>query len=210
MDQPIIVGVSGGSGSGKTTAAKLLQQGLGPCATVIVQQDRYYFDQGHKFDCDGGAVNYDHPSAIDFALMAQQLTQLKQGARVMAPRYDFTTHTRKEGCDLVEPKPFIIVDGTLILTQSQVRACLDYSIYVDASENFRFDRRISRDVAERGRSVYGIKNQLYQQVRPMHDHFVNPSKDFADAVVNNNKSLEELSQQIAQIIAQRHWQKVSL
>ena len=138
--KPLIIGISGGSGSGKTTASILLSQQLGKDQTQILYQDRYYRDQSHLFDHDGGNINYDHPSAIDFKLMAQHLDALSRNEDIQVPRYDFTTHTRLPKTDLIHPKSFIIVDGILIFSEKIIRERLDYRIFVDVPEDVRFER----------------------------------------------------------------------
>ena len=206
MEQSIIIGIAGGSGSGKTTSSKLLREKLGGGGdSLILFQDRYYIDQSQHFDQDGGIINFDHPSAIDFDLMAEQLGMLKKGHSIEAPRYDFATHTRLKNKDLISPRHFIIVDGILILSQQVIREQLDYRCYVDAPEQQRFERRLERDVRERGRSPKGVKRQIYQQVKPMHDQFVEPSKQYAHIILRNSKTFDELSQQLDQIISGQGW-----
>lgn len=145
-----IVGVSGGSGSGKTTFARELAAAIGPSACAILSQDHYYIDQSAKFRGDGENVNFDHPDALDFTLLAQHLGELKRGKTVQVPIYDFVTHTRQVKTEAFAPVSVVIVDGTLIFSQPKIRAQLDHAVFVDAPENVRFDRRLKRDVAERG------------------------------------------------------------
>lgn len=184
MKKCLIVGIAGGSGSGKTTFANRLREKFGDEISTVVGQDSYYIDQSNKFDHDGGAVNFDHPSALDFDLMAKHLEALKTGATVNVPIYDFTTHKRLVESVTVTPKKIIFVDGILILSQPQVREQMDICLYIDCPEDLRFSRRLSRDVKERGRSEEGVRDQFYKQVKPMHDEFVGPSKNFACDVVN--------------------------
>ncbi|MCY4644161.1 MAG: uridine kinase [Bacteriovoracales bacterium] len=206
----MIIGVAGGSGSGKTTFSKLLAQKLGEDSSFILYQDRYYIDLSEQFDCDGGAVNFDHPSSIDFSLMAVQIQELRLGNSIQVPRYDFVTHSRQEEIDHVKPHGLIIIDGILILSQEIIRRCLDFSIYIDACEEYRFERRLLRDVRERGRSPDGIKRQINTQVKPMHDLFVEPSKNHADFIIENNGNLDELSQKVDRIIHQNQWESDKL
>lgn len=183
MKKPIIIGVAGGSGSGKTTFAKRLLQNLGTEKCAIIGQDSYYIDQSHKFDRDGGAVNFDHPSAIDFNLLEKQLIDLKSGKSIDVPIYDFATHKRLKETIHVEPHPIILVDGILILSQENVRQHFDKSVFIDTPEDLRFERRLKRDVIERGRTKDGVTAQFYGQVKPMHDQFVEPSKHFSTLLV---------------------------
>ena len=184
MSKSIIIGIAGGSGSGKTTFAKRLLQTLGPEKCGMIAQDSYYIDQSDKFDHDGGSVNFDHPQALEFSLLANHLNKLRQGEAVELPQYDFATHQRLKQKTIFEPKPIILVDGILIFSQTNVLAELDHKIFVDCPENLRYQRRHDRDVKERGRSSEGVKAQFMNQVKPMHDEFVEPSKTVACDVVN--------------------------
>ncbi|MDO9183654.1 MAG: uridine kinase [Bacteriovorax sp.] len=185
MTKPYIIGVAGGSGSGKTYFARELQQVLGNEVCEILYQDNYYIDQSHRFDGDGGAVNFDHPSSLDFDLMASGLSQLKLGKNIEVPLYDFATHKRISKTITCGPKKIILVDGILILDSSVVRAQLDEAIFFDTPEELRYQRRLDRDVHERGRTPEGVKKQFDFQVRPMHDQFVQPSKAFAQTIVKD-------------------------
>jgi len=184
-NKPYIVGVSGGSGSGKTYFARELQKCLGEDRCTILYQDNYYIDQSKKFDGDGGSVNFDHPSSLDFDLLAKGLSQLKQGQPIKVPLYDFATHTRKTETIDCLPKKIILVDGILILDSAVVRAQLDEAIFFDTPEALRFERRLERDVHERGRTPEGVKKQFELQVKPMHDKFVEPSKNHAKTIVKD-------------------------
>lgn len=185
MVTPYIIGVAGGSGSGKTYFARELQKILGDERCSILYQDNYYIDQSAKFDGDGGSVNFDHPSSLDFDLLAQGLRDLKQGNSIKVPLYDFATHTRKVETIDCHPKKIILVDGILILDSSVVRAALDEAVFFDTPEELRFKRRLDRDVHERGRTPDGVKKQFDLQVKPMHNQFVEPSKIFAQTIVKD-------------------------
>lgn len=197
MQRPHIIGVAGGSGSGKTHFAKELQRLLGEESCSILYQDNYYIDQSAKFDGDGGSVNFDHPSSLDFTLMAQGLKSLKSGQKIDIPVYDFVTHSRKKEPILGEPKKVIIVDGILILHSHEVRAQLDETVFFDTPEELRFKRRLDRDVIERGRTPEGVRKQFELQVRPMHNEFVVPSKRHAHTIV---KDLDDYGQALRQIV----------
>lgn len=178
-DEVIVIGIAGGSGSGKTFFAEALYKKLGPEKAALIYQDNYYIDQSHLFDQDGGAVNFDHPSSLDFDLMAEHLKELKKNNPVNIPLYDFKTHQRLTQTKIQEVKKVIIIDGILILTQPHLRELFTESIFVETPEEIRFQRRLERDVTHRGRTPEGVKAQFNKQVKPMHDLFVEPSKEFA-------------------------------
>lgn len=180
---PLLVGIAGGSGSGKTYFAESLQKRLGPSSCEIILQDSFYFDQSARFDFDGGSVNFDHPSSIDFSLLAEKLLNLKKGQPAEIPVYDFVTHSRRPETVRVIPKPIVLVDGILIFHSDEVRGLFDELIFFDTAEDLRFQRRLQRDVHERGRTPEGVKAQFMGQVKPMHDAFVEPSKKFAHQIV---------------------------
>lgn len=187
------MGVSGGSGSGKTTFARMIQANLSDEFCGWLSQDRYYRNVSPE---NRVGVNYDHPDAIEFELMVDHLLALKTGRDVEVPMYDFTTHTR-----LTERKPFhcrpiIIVDGILLLTQPDIRSLLDFSFFIDTHEEVRFQRRLYRDVRERGRSPEGVREQFFAQVKPMHDHFVEPSRRYADRIISGEKSFGPVIEEI--------------
>jgi uridine kinase len=183
-----LLGVSGGSGSGKTYFAQALQAELGRDACEVISQDNYYHDQSHRFDHDGGSVNFDHPDSIDFDLLSSHLAALKRGEAVDVPIYDFVTHSRRSETLRVNPKPVIIIDGILIFHPRSVREKFDDLIYFDTSEELRFQRRLERDTKERGREPQGVRRQFFNQVKPMHDLFVEPCKAHTTCVVRENEN----------------------
>ncbi len=180
-----ILGVAGGSGSGKTYFAQELQQALGNEFSTIVYQDNFYIDQSHRFDRDGGAVNFDHPDSLDLKLLAECLNELKAGGTTHIPVYDFVTHSRKAEKIHIPKKRIIIVDGILIFHPDYLRSQFDEMIFFDTPEILRFERRLERDVKERGRTVEGVKTQFMAQVKPMHDQFVEPSKAHAHTIIKD-------------------------
>ncbi len=180
---PFILGVAGGSGSGKTYFATALQKALGVQTCAIISQDSFYFDQSHRFDFDGGSVNFDHPEALDFQALAIVLRQLKSGHGADIPVYDFVTHKRQARSTRLEPTAIVVVDGILILHPDVIRCELDDMIFFDTSEDLRYQRRLERDVKERGRTPEGVRAQFIHQVKPMHDKFVEPSKQHARIVL---------------------------
>lgn len=179
----LIVGMAGGSGSGKTTAVRKLLQRLGPDQATLLEQDAYYRAAGNSSLEERAARNYDHPDAIEEELLAAHLRQLRAGQPIDCPRYDFGSHDRLPETRRIEPRPCILVDGILILTSTQVREQLDLRIYVETDADVRLARRIRRDVAERGRTPEGVLDQWEATVRPMHLWFVETSKRHAHLVI---------------------------
>lgn len=185
-----IIGIAGGSGSGKTTFALRLQETLGRERCAILHQDAYYHDLSHAFDRDGGRVNFDHPDAIDFALLASHLAELAAGRPVEVPVYDYATHRRLNQTRPLAATPLLVVEGMLVLSQPGIRERLHIRVFIEASEQVRLARRLARDVRERGRAPAGIEQQFLTHVKPMHDRFVEPSRRHADAVYSGEGELE--------------------
>lgn len=208
-DNTFILAVAGGSGSGKTFFAQALAKKLQEKAFVLYQ-DNYYIDQSHRFDYDGGSVNFDHPDALDFDLMAEHLKELKKGEDIRIPKYEFATHSRMKETIYQPWKRVVIVDGILILTQPKLLELFDASIFVETPEDIRFERRLNRDVVERGRTPEGVKAQFENQVKPMHDLFVEPSKNMATYVSSGvdmdafYKLLAHIQEQIATVALPAH------
>ncbi len=204
MNQIKIIGIAGGSGSGKTYFARELLQNIGADHCALIYQDNFYIDQSSRFDFDGGSVNFDHPSALDFDLLAEKLASLKKGLTTNIPIYDFATHSRLEETYAQGPKKIILVDGILIFHPENVRKIFDEMIFFDTPQELRFQRRLDRDVHERGRTSEGVHNQFFKQVKPMHDMFVEPSKEFADYIVKDfgdyNKVLETFTAKFKYLI----------
>jgi uridine kinase len=189
-----IIGVAGGSGSGKTYFAEALREAIGSDLCEVVYQDNFYIDQSSRFDYDGGSVNFDHPDAIDFDLLAKCLAQLKKGEPALIPIYDFVTHSRKKETLPTASKPLIIVDGILIFHAENVRCIFDDLVFFDTPEDLRFSRRLERDVKHRGRTPDGVRQQFLKQVKPMHDQFVEPSKIHAHTLVSEIHEFESMFQ----------------
>lgn len=181
--RPWLVGISGGSGSGKTYFARALAQTLGPERCTVIYQDNFYRDQSARFDFDGGAVNFDHPDAIDFALFADCLRELKEGRATKIPQYDFKTHSRIGEGQPLESHAVIIADGTLIFHFPEIRELFDLRVFLDTPEELRYSRRLQRDVRERGRTPEGVQSQFLTQVKPMHDLYVAPARVHASHVI---------------------------
>lgn len=185
-----IIGVAGGSGSGKTTFTSFLRDRLGRQNVVVLAQDSYYKDQSGKFDRDGGKVNFDHPDSLDWDLMESHLLALKAGKSIDCPIYDFATHKRLPECIRMEPKPYVILDGILIFSVPKIWEKCDYKIFIDCEEKIRFERRLKRDVVERGRTPEGVHDQFFQHVKPMHDMFVEVSKCRANVLVPGTSAFD--------------------
>jgi len=178
----LIVGVAGGSGSGKTTVARAIHEPLGVDA-VLLDADSYYCDLSHLEFNERKAVNYDHPDAFDVPLLVQQLDQLARGHAVDKPTYDYALHTRAQARMRVEPREVILVDGILLFADARLRSLFDIKVFVDVAEDIRFIRRLRRDIQERGRSLDSVIEQYLSTVRPMHLEFVEPSKRYADVIL---------------------------
>ncbi len=190
-DSITVIGIAGGSGSGKTTFAKTLQTYWTDSTATILSQDHYYIDQSKKFTGDGESVNFDHPDAIDFNLFAEQISYLKQGKSVEVPIYDYSTHTRSAQTQRFVPKKYVIVEGILVMSQLIIREQMDFAVFIDLEEELRLKRRLERDTKERGRKPDGVYKQFANQVKPMHDQFVEPSKQYADLTLRGDVKLEE-------------------
>lgn len=181
--KPIIIGIAGGSGSGKTTVINHIVNTIGEENLVCLQHDSYYRDLKHLSFEERSKQNFDHPSSLETELMIRHVEALKEGYQVEVPIYDFTKHVRKQETKLIEPKKIILVDGILILSEKHLRKLLNIKLFVDTDDDIRLLRRIRRDILERERSLESVLNQYEQYVRPMHLEFVEPSKRYADIII---------------------------
>jgi uridine kinase len=181
--RPIVIGVAGGTGSGKTTVANEILRRVGAAHVTYIPYDAYYRELGHLSPEERAGVNFDHPDSLETALLVEHLKALRAGQVVEAPIYDFTTHMRTQETRRVEPAPVILVEGILIFVEPELRALFDVKLYVDTDADVRFIRRLRRDVRERGRSVESVCEQYLTTVRPMHQEFVEPSKRHADVII---------------------------
>jgi uridine kinase len=180
---PLVIGVAGGSGSGKTTVVRRIVESLGPDQVTVLEHDRYYRDRGDLRLEERAALNYDHPDSLETDLMVRHLRLLRAGQAVDVPLYDFARYARLSATDLVQPRRAVIVEGILIFTDAALRGLLDVKVFVDADDDIRFIRRLRRDVAERGRTMESVVEQYLSTVKPMHLDFVEPSKRYADVIV---------------------------
>ena len=179
----ILIGIAGGTGSGKTSIAKAIASDFGKSEVALIEQDAYYRDLSNLTMEKRSVVNFDHPDAVDFDFMELQLNELIQGNNVNIPIYDFTTHTRKNEAQFVEKHRIIILEGILTLFHQKIRDMMDIKIYVETADDIRIIRRIKRDVEKRERTFNSIIEQYYNTVRPMHIQFVEPTKKYADIII---------------------------
>ena len=183
MKRPIFIGITGGTGSGKSTIAKEIYRQFGEDCIAMIEQDSYYKDQSHLSMEDRVKTNYDHPNAFDNNLLVSHLESLLNGHSIQKPSYDFSIHNRIEDTTKVEPKEIVIVEGILILEDPRIRELLDIKIYVDTDADVRIIRRMVRDINERGRTMESVINQYLNVVKPMHNQFTEPTKKFADIII---------------------------
>ncbi|MCC7429378.1 uridine kinase [bacterium] len=183
MKKCILIGIAGGTGSGKTLVARNIVKKLGRKEVVVVEQDWYYKDLSEiPLDTRNGK-NFDHPNSIDFELLYEQVLKLVNGEEVEAPVYDFKTHSRSTKTQRISGHRIIILEGILALLDKRFRDLMDIKLYVDTDLDIRFIRRLKRDIEERGRSAFSVIEQYETTVRPMHEQFVEPTKRFADVII---------------------------
>lgn len=180
---PLVIGIAGGTGSGKTTVANVILDRVGVQDIAYIAHDSYYKDLGNLPPAQRAQVNFDHPHSLDTELMIEHVRQLKAGQSIDVPIYDFTTHTRTEKTEHVDSKPVIIVEGILIFDDETLRSLCDVKLFVDTAHDLRFIRRLERDISERGRTTESVIKQYLTTVRPMHLEFVEPSKRYADVII---------------------------
>jgi uridine kinase len=181
--QPLVIGIAGGSGSGKTTVAQEILQRVGPSRIAFLQHDSYYKDLSGLPPTQRADVNFDHPNSLETELLIQHIASLRDGKPVEVPIYDFSTHSRTDRTFTVQPRNVILVEGILIFTEAALREMFDVKIFVDTDSDIRFIRRLERDLAERGRTTDSVIKQYQSTVRPMHMEFVEPSKRYADIII---------------------------
>lgn len=183
MHRPMLIGIAGGTGSGKTSVAREITRNIAPENIVIIEQDNYYKDQSHLTMDERVLTNYDHPNAFDMDLLCEHLRQLLSGKSIDKPTYNFSEHTRAKHTEIVEPRQVIILEGILVLEDQRLRDLMDIKIFVDTDADVRIIRRILRDIEERGRSIGSVVDQYLNVVRPMHMQFIEPTKKYADLII---------------------------
>lgn len=207
MEKPVIIGVAGGSGSGKTSVTKAIYNHFKGQSIVVIEQDSYYRDQTHLPFEERLKTNYDHPLAFDNDLLLSHLTELQNGRPICKPVYDYTLHTRSEETVLVEPKNVIILEGILVLDDERLRNMMDIKLFVDTDADIRIIRRIARDINERGRTLESVIDQYLNVVRPMHNQFIEPTKRYADIIIpeggHNHVAIDLLVTKIQTVLEQK-------
>ncbi|GGA80922.1 uridine kinase [Flavobacterium palustre] len=183
----LIIGIAGGTGSGKTTVVHQIMNQLPDAEVGVISQDSYYKKNDHLNYDERVLINFDHPRAIDFDLLVAHLQELKAGKTIQQPVYSFVTHNRTEDTISTHPRKVMIVEGILILAHAELRDLFDIKIFVHADADERLIRRLKRDIAERGRDMEEVLNRYQQTLKPMHEQFIEPTKAFADIIIPNNK-----------------------
>ncbi len=196
---PFIIGIAGGTGSGKTTVVNTIVQNLNSQNLVTIQHDSYYRDRSHLPPLERDKINYDHPDALETDLLVRHLKELISGKKVEIPEYDFATHTRKEKGHIIAPAKVIIIEGLLVFADSALRELLDLKIFIDTDDDIRFIRRLQRDTKSRDRSIESVIQQYMETVRPMHNQFIEPSKKYADKIVSGEQNAEAIDMLISMI-----------
>ena len=180
---PLVIGIAGGSGSGKTTVAQEILQRVGPSQIAFLQHDSYYKDLSGLPPTQRAEVNFDHPNSLETELLIRHIESLRDGKPVEVPIYDFATHSRTAQTFTVQPRRVVLVEGILIFAEAELRKLFDVKIFVDTDSDLRFIRRLHRDITERGRTTESVIKQYQATVRPMHLEFVEPSKRYADVII---------------------------
>ncbi|MDH5506657.1 MAG: uridine kinase [Anaerolineae bacterium] len=180
---PLVIGIAGGTGSGKTTVANVILERVGAERIAYLPHDAYYKDLRDLPPAQRAAINFDHPNSLETELMIEHVVQLRAMRAIQLPIYDFTTHTRTVQTIPVEPQPVILVEGILIFVEPRLRQLFDVKLFVDTDPDIRFIRRLQRDITERGRTTESVMQQYQSTVRPMHLEFVEPSKRYADVII---------------------------
>jgi len=202
-----VIGVGGGSGSGKTTVVSRIVDSLGPEQVTLLQHDRYYRDRNDLLLEERAALNYDHPNSLETDLLVRHVHDLKKGKPVDVPAYDFTRHARLSETETFQPRRALIVEGILVLTDAALRDLMDIKVFVDTDSDTRFIRRLQRDVAERGRTMDSVIDQYQGTVKPMHLEFVEPSKRYADVIIplggHNTVAVDLLLTMLRSVVSRR-------
>lgn len=203
-ERPIVIGVTGGSGSGKTSVSRAILNALPNHSILLFEQDSYYKDQSHLSFEERLNTNYDHPLAFDTDLLIEHLKELMNYQTIKKPVYDYEAHTRSKEVVIQEPKEVIIVEGILILEDERLRDLMDIKVYVDTEDDIRIIRRIKRDIEDRGRSLDSVIDQYLSVVKPMHSQFIEPTKKYADVIIpeggKNQVAIDLLTTKVRSIL----------
>ncbi|WP_348650875.1 MULTISPECIES: uridine kinase [Empedobacter] len=183
----LVIGIAGGTGSGKTTVVNNILRDLNAESVIVISQDNYYKDHPELSFDERSKINFDHPRSIDFELLKEHVALLKNGVSIEQPVYSFITHSRKEETILTHPQSVIIVEGILVLTDPELRDLFDVKIFVHADSDERLIRRVRRDIQERGRDLDEVLTRYQKTLKPMHQQFIEPSKNYADIIIPNMK-----------------------
>lgn len=201
----LIIGIAGGTGSGKTTVARAVMRRLGPDKVTFISQDSYYKDHPELSFEEREKINYDHPLAFDNDLLIHHLNRLRKGHIVQAPVYDFTIHARSKETQKLYPRNIVIIEGLHVLSVEKLRSRLDIKVFVDTDPDVRILRRVVRDIQDRGRTIQSVRDQYLSTVKPMHEAFIEPSKKYADLIIpeggHNKVGIELLSTLVSRYLA---------
>ncbi|MCM3765379.1 uridine kinase [Neobacillus niacini] len=207
MYKPVVIGVTGGSGSGKTSVTKAIYESFKNRSILVIEQDYYYKDQSHLPFEERLKTNYDHPLAFDNDLLIEHIERLLRYEPIEKPVYDYALHTRSEQVITVEPKDVIILEGILVLEDERLRNLMDIKLFVDTDADIRIMRRLQRDIKERGRTLDSVIDQYTNVVRPMHNQFIEPTKRYADIIIpeggHNHVAIDLMVTKIQTILEQK-------
>lgn len=205
MKTPVIIGIAGGTGSGKTTVARAIYDRVGKDRIEWISHDSYYRNFDGYSPEQRHQINFDHPDSLETELLTRHLDVLAKGSSVEVPVYDFATHSRKSKTQRVEPRKVVIVEGILVLAEAELRKRIDIKLFVDTPADIRFVRRLTRDIESRGRSLQSVIHQYLTTVRPMHEEFVEPSKRYADLIIpeggENQVAINAIISRVEQLLA---------
>ena len=208
MKKTILIGIAGGTGSGKTSVANAILAEFSPSEVALIQQDSYYKDLKHLHIDERATVNFDHPDAVDFNELGEDLQSIIAGETAKIPIYDFNTHTRTHETTTIGNHHIIVLEGILALFDEKIRNMMDIKLYVDTPDDIRIIRRIKRDINKRGRTFESVIEQYYNTVRPMHQQFVEPSKKFANIIIpegaHNKVAIDIIRTKIVSILLERN------
>jgi uridine kinase len=197
-----IIGITGGSGSGKSSIVNAIAEGFDKNQLTVLSQDRYYNPLDHLSPKERSVQNFDHPSAFDYDLLEEHLYELKKGNTIPAPVYSFVKETREPETDLISPTPILLLEGILLMNHPKIKSMVDLWIYIDTDEDHRLMRRVLRDTSERGQELTKVFRRYTEQVKPMHQNYIETSKSEADIIINNNHHYDRSVQFVIKAIQQ--------